>query len=178
MGKKQRVSGKKMATTITTGKVEETPKLIEVEASTTESAVSQQLSEDGGSEVAASDGTKELKIEVHATAVHHEKLDPIVAHAQAHDLSHESAPFVSRRLDNHKESSSIYVTLGFAGLALVAAMLVGVIVLKRRQGKHPHLQGFVEVDQTASPEERHVAAMQMNGYETPAYKCFEAAPTS
>ena len=48
--------------------------------------------------------------------------------------------FVSRRLDVHKESSSIYVTLGFAGLALVAAMLVGVIVLKRRQGKHPHLQ--------------------------------------
>ena len=92
--KKQRVSGKKMATTITTGKVEETPKLIEVEASTTESAVSQQLSEDGGSEVAASDGTKELKIEVHATAVHHEKLDPIVAHAQAHDLSHESAPVI------------------------------------------------------------------------------------
>jgi amyloid beta A4 protein len=175
--KKQRVSGKKMATTITTGKVEETPKLIEVEASTTESAVSQQL-EDGGSEVAASDGTKELKIEVHATAVHHEKLDPIVAHAQAHDLSHESAPFVSRRLDNHKESSSIYVTLGFAGLALVAAMLVGVIVLKRRQGKHPHLQGLVEVDQTASPEERHVAAMQMNGYENPTYKYFEAAPTS
>ena len=83
-----------MATTITTGKVEETPKLIEVEASTTESAVSQQLSEDGGSEVAASDGTKELKIEVHATAVHHEKLDPIVAHAQAHDLSHESAPVI------------------------------------------------------------------------------------
>ena len=82
-----------MATTITTGKVEETPKLIEVEASTTESAVSQQL-EDGGSEVAASDGTKELKIEVHATAVHHEKLDPIVAHAQAHDLSHESAPVI------------------------------------------------------------------------------------
>ena len=55
-----------------------------------------------------------------------------------HELS--ILQFVSRRLDVHKESSSIYVTLGFAGLALVAAMLVGVIVLKRRQGKHPHLQ--------------------------------------
>jgi len=38
-------------------------------------------------------------------------------------------------------------------------------------------QGFVEVDQTASPEERHVAAMQMNGYENPTYKYFEAACT-
>ena len=35
-------------------------------------------------------------------------------------------------------------------------------------------QGFVEVDQTASPEERHVANMQMNGYENPTYKYFEA----
>merc|ERR1712001_792266 len=121
-----------------------------MEASTT-AASSPQL--EGG----VASGAKELKIEVHATAVHHEKLDPIVAHAQAHDLSHESAPFVSRRLDNHKESSSIYVTLGFAGLALVAAMLVGVIVLKRRQGKHPHLQGFVEVDQTASTPDKKMA---------------------
>ena len=31
---------------------------------------------------------KELKIEVHATAVHHEKLEPIVAHAQSHEISH------------------------------------------------------------------------------------------
>ena len=45
-----------------------------------------------------------------------------------------------RRLEVNKESSSIYVTLGFAGLALVAAMLVGIIVLKRRSGRHPHLQ--------------------------------------
>ena len=72
-----------MATTITTGKVEETPKLME--ASTT-AASSPQL--EGG----VASGAKELKIEVHATAVHHEKLDPIVAHAQSHDLSHESAP--------------------------------------------------------------------------------------
>jgi amyloid beta A4 protein len=76
-----------------------------------------------------------------------------------------------------KESSSVYVTLGFAGIALVAAMVVGVVVLKRRNGRHPHHQGFVEVDQTASPEERHVANMQMNGYENPTYKYFEATCT-
>ena len=39
-----------------------------------------------------------------------------------------------------KESSSVYVTLGFAGIALVAAMVVGVVVLKRRNGRHPHHQ--------------------------------------
>jgi len=117
---------------------------------------------------------KELKIEVHATAVHHEQLQPVVAHAQAHEISHEHAGFSIRRLDS-KESSSVYVTLGFAGIALVAAMLVGVVVMKKRNGRHPHHQGFVEVDQTASPEERHVANMQMNGYENPTYKYFEAS---
>jgi len=120
---------------------------------------------------------KELKIEVHATAVHHEKLEPIVAHAQSHEISHNQAGFSVRQVELKKESSSVYVTLGFAGIALVAAMVVGVVVLKRRNGRHPHHQGFVEVDQTASPEERHVANMQMNGYENPTYKYFEATCT-
>ncbi len=35
---------------------------------------------------------KELKIEVHATAVHHaEKLEPKVAHVQSHEFSHSQA---------------------------------------------------------------------------------------
>ena len=34
-------------------------------------------------------------------------------------------------------------------------------------------QGFIEVDQAATPEERHVANMQINGYENPTYKYFE-----
>ena len=75
--KKQRVSeSKKMATTVTTGKVEETPKLMEAPTSTP---------------AAPHMDSKELKIEVHATAVHHEKLEPIVAHAQTHELHHDSA---------------------------------------------------------------------------------------
>lgn len=34
-------------------------------------------------------------------------------------------------------------------------------------------KGFIEVDQAATPEERHVANMQINGYENPTYKYFE-----
>ena len=34
-------------------------------------------------------------------------------------------------------------------------------------------QGFIEVDQSITPEERHVANMQINGYENPTYKYFE-----
>ena len=39
-----------------------------------------------------------------------------------------------------KESSSVYMTLAFAGVALMAAMVVGVVVIRRRNGRHPHHQ--------------------------------------
>ena len=39
-----------------------------------------------------------------------------------------------------KESSSVYMTLAFAGVALMAAMIVGVVVIRRRNGRHPHHQ--------------------------------------
>ena len=74
------------------------------------------------------------------------------------------------------ESRGVYFTLAFAGVALMAAMVVGIVVLRRRAVRHPSTQGFMEVDQNATvitPEERHVANMQVNGYENPTYKFFE-----
>lgn len=68
----------------------------------------------------------------------------------------------------------MYITLAFAGIALLTATIVGIVLLRRHTQRLPHSQGFVEVDQTASPEERHVANMQINGYENPTYKYFEA----
>lgn len=62
----------------------------------------------------------------------------------------------------------------FAGLALLTATVVGVVLLRKVSTRTtPLAQGFVEVDQTASPEEKHVAAMQVNGYENPTFKYFE-----
>lgn len=99
----------------------------------------------------------------------------------------------------------MYFTLAFAGIALMAAVVVGIALLRRRSARLPQnqvttlsqsalgsriderpcsralltdtsvlfFQGFVEVDQAATPEERHVANMQINGYENPTYKYFE-----
>ncbi|XP_021938711.1 beta-amyloid-like protein [Zootermopsis nevadensis] len=97
----------------------------------------------------------------------------LVAHAQANDVSHGEATYSVRREVYHRESKSIYFTLAFAGIALMAAVIVGVAVLRRRSARSPQNQGFVEVDQAATPEERHVANMQINGYENPTYKYFE-----
>jgi hypothetical protein len=38
-----------------------------------------------------------------------------------------------------------------------------------------YFQGFIDVDTAASPEEKHVANMQINGYESSTYKYFEAS---
>jgi amyloid beta A4 protein len=117
----------------------------------------------------------DIKVEVHATAVHHDQqLEPRVAHAQAHEISHSQATYSVRRVEMG-ENRSVYVTLAFAGVALMVAMVIGVVVLKKRSNRYPHHQGFIEVDTAASPEEKHVANMQINGYENPTYKYFEAS---
>ncbi|KAG8230391.1 hypothetical protein J437_LFUL009864 [Ladona fulva] len=97
-----------------------------------------------------------------------------VAHVQSHDVSHGEPTYSVRREVYHRENKSVYFTLAFAGIALMAAVVVGFAVLRRRNARSPHNQGFVEVDQAATPEERHVANMQINGYENPTYKYFEA----
>ncbi|XP_049794933.1 amyloid-beta-like protein [Schistocerca nitens] len=112
--------------------------------------------------------------ESETAAVHHQEEPPArVAHAQTHDVSHSEATFSVRREVYHRENKSIYFTLAFAGITLMAAVIVGIAVLRRRSARSPQNQGFVEVDQAATPEERHVANMQINGYENPTYKYFE-----
>lgn len=97
-----------------------------------------------------------------------------VMHAQSHSIHHNEVTYSVKReyIPKHK-NSSVYVTLSFAGIALLTAVIVGVVFLRRRSSRWPANQGFVEVDQAATPEERHVANMQVNGYENPTYKYFE-----
>jgi len=47
--------------------------------------------------------------------------------------------------------------------------------VKKQYNLKSSFQGFIEVDTAASPEEKHVANMQINGYENPTYKYFEAS---
>ncbi|XP_046664692.1 amyloid-beta-like protein [Homalodisca vitripennis] len=98
---------------------------------------------------------------------------PRVSNVLAHDISHREPSYSVRREVYHRETKSVYFTLAFAGIALMAAIVIGVAVLRRRNARSPQNQGFVEVDQAATPEERHVANMQINGYENPTYKYFE-----
>ncbi|KAG8182687.1 hypothetical protein JTE90_017665 [Oedothorax gibbosus] len=100
---------------------------------------------------------------------------PKVAHAQSQSFHHNEVTFSVRKesMERLRWNGSVYITLAFAGVALLTAMIVGIVLLRRHSQRSPHSQGFVEVDQAATPEERHVANMQINGYENPTYKYFE-----
>jgi phage host-nuclease inhibitor protein Gam len=63
--------------------------------------------------------------------------------------------------------------IAIGSIAVFVIIVVGIVVLRKRAQRVPVNHGFVEVDQAVSPEERHVANMQMNGYENPTYKYFE-----
>lgn len=78
------------------------------------------------------------------------------------------------------------VPLGIAvGCITVCVVIIAGVVVMRRRGSARRREiggrsasagpGRLQLDPTASSEERHVAAMQMTGYENPTYKYFEAA---
>lgn len=92
-------------------------------------------------------------------------------HARAHDFGHGEAVSLSGYIrminglitqcfflqsfsvrrqiygPSGREGRNVYFTLAFAGVALMAAVFVGVAVAKYRASRSPHAQGFVEVDQ-------------------------------
>lgn len=74
---------------------------------------------------------------------------------------------------NSGSASMVGIVIG--SIAVLIIVVVAVVMLKKRNGRQPITHGFVEVDPAASPEERHVANMQMNGYENPTYRYFEVA---
>lgn len=106
-------------------------------------------------------------------AVAHRQETIRISHSMTHQMSHDEPTFSVRREVYHQHAKSIAFTLVFAGTALTALFAVGFLIVKRRSNRSPKSQGFIEVDQAATPEERHVANMQVNGYENPTYKYFE-----
>ncbi|XP_050677428.1 amyloid-beta-like protein isoform X3 [Leptidea sinapis] len=106
-----------------------------------------------------------------------ERVPPPPAHALKHELQHTQPGYTVRGSNPAPGGSgALYPALCVGGAALAAAAAVALAVARRRD-RAPSAQGFVQVEQTGAvvptPEERHVANMQINGYENPTYKYFE-----
>ncbi|XP_063828637.1 amyloid-beta-like protein [Ostrinia nubilalis] len=108
-----------------------------------------------------------------------ERAPPPPAHALKHELQHSQPGYTIRGTGPNAPGSgagALYPALCVGGAALAAAACVALAVARRRD-RAPQAQGFVQVEQTGAvaptPEERHVANMQINGYENPTYKYFE-----
>ena len=83
--------------------------------------------------------------------------------------------FAMKREHTHVQrwGGSFYITMGFAGIALLTATMVGLILMRKSWLGPP--SGFTKVNQSMTPEEKDVTNMQVNGYENPTYKYFEEA---
>ncbi|XP_037078280.1 amyloid-beta-like protein [Pollicipes pollicipes] len=116
----------------------------------------------------------DVEVERRPQALAERRLEPVVAHVQAHEHVHGEATYrVLGAVPAAGSGRSMYVTVALASLALTVALVAGAVALRRRQ-RAPHRQGFTEVDQAVTPEERHLAQMQVNGYENPTYRYFES----
>ena len=78
--------------------------------------------------------------------IFHPSAISIVLHSSGNseirDLFFQFQGYSVRNIENDNVGSSgpIYMTLSFAGVALMAAMVVGIVVMKKRSGRHPHHQ--------------------------------------
>jgi hypothetical protein len=97
------------------------------------------------------------------------------------DKGPEFRPKASSSIDNSVSQKSIKygatpaLAFGLACgvLAVATVMVVAVILVRRKTRRVPVNHGFTEIDPNMTVEQRHIAAMQANGYENPTYKYFE-----
>ncbi len=97
------------------------------------------------------------------------------------DKSPEFRPQASSRIDNSVTQKSIKygatpaLAFGLACgvLAVATVMVVAVVLVRRKTRRVPVNHGFTEIDPNMTVEQRHIAAMQANGYENSTYKYFE-----
>lgn len=133
-------------------KPKESPKIIEKQVQTDDD--DDDDSESESDEDDDSEPVKELRVDI----------EPIIEETHSY---YKEAKLVQR-----KEAESILVSanglLIFLTACIVCFAFFVIHTIRKRHARH----GFIEVD-VYTPEERHVAGMQVNGYENPTYSFFD-----
>lgn len=77
-----------------------------------------------------------------------------------------------QKADGERSASSIFQPYVLASAMFITAICVIAFAISNARRRRA-MRGFIEVD-VYTPEERHVAGMQVNGYENPTYSFFDS----
>ncbi|KHJ87154.1 hypothetical protein OESDEN_13076 [Oesophagostomum dentatum] len=105
------------------------------------------------------DSIKELRVDI----------EPIIEEKPAY---YRQEKLVQNQKSSYSENgilSSSQAVFMVGAVAIASLTMLVAAIVRRRRAHH----GFIEVD-VYTPEERHVAGMQVNGYENPTYSFFDS----
>ncbi|XP_038576675.1 amyloid-beta A4 protein-like isoform X3 [Micropterus salmoides] len=86
-----------------------------------------------------------------------------------YEVYHEKLVFFAKDVGSNKGA---IIGLMVGGVVIATVIVITLVMLRKKQYTSIH-HGVIEVDAAVTPEERHLAKMQQNGYENPTYKFFE-----
>ncbi|XP_068602779.1 amyloid beta (A4) precursor protein b isoform X1 [Brachionichthys hirsutus] len=86
-----------------------------------------------------------------------------------YEVYHQKLVFFSEDVGSNKGA---IIGLMVGGVVIATVIVITLVMLRKKQYTSIH-HGVIEVDAAVTPEERHLARMQQNGYENPTYRFFE-----
>ncbi|KAM7407280.1 hypothetical protein PAMA_003144 [Pampus argenteus] len=86
-----------------------------------------------------------------------------------YEVHHQKLVFFAEDVGSNKGA---IIGLMVGGVVIATVIVITLVMLRKKQYSSIH-HGVIEVDAAVTPEERHLAKMQQNGYENPTYKFFE-----
>nr|CAC85736.1 putative membrane protein [Danio rerio] len=97
------------------------------------------------------------------------RLDIEERHNAGYDVRDKRLMFLAEDMGSNKGA---IIGLMVGGVVIATVIVITLVMLRKKQYTSIH-HGVIEVDAAVTPEERHLAKMQQNGYENPTYKFFE-----
>ncbi|XP_037645036.1 amyloid-beta A4 protein-like isoform X1 [Sebastes umbrosus] len=97
------------------------------------------------------------------------RMDTEERQSAGYEVYHQKLVFFAEDVGSNKGA---IIGLMVGGVVIATIIVITLVMLRKKQYTSIH-HGVIEVDAAVTPEERHLAKMQQNGYENPTYKFFE-----
>ncbi|XP_053732612.1 amyloid-beta A4 protein-like isoform X1 [Synchiropus splendidus] len=97
------------------------------------------------------------------------RMDSDQRQSTGYEVYHQKLVFFAEDVGSNKVA---IIGLMVGGVVIATVIVITLVMLRKKQYTSIH-HGVIEVDAAVTPEERHLAKMQQNGYENPTYKFFE-----